>query len=125
MPKVFRENPPVELIEKVLLAFSLHGLHDFSWFSRTSIQMNMFEEVLPLLEPYYIPCKAKEYLYTTITTARAITILRQLLKTVDASLVCSEKSRMGVKSIWYQISLPSSSLPRQPLTEEGVLIEFD
>jgi hypothetical protein len=125
MPKIFRENPPPELIEKVLAAFSLHGLHDFSWFSRNNLQMNVFEDVLPLLEPYYIPCKAKEYLYTSITPLRAITILRQLLKTVDASLICSEKSRMGVKSIWYQISLPTSKKQMQNITDEGIVINFD
>lgn len=50
-----------------------------------------------------MPCKAKEYLYNTLTPLRAVTILRQVLKTQNIHLVSNERGRGNVKTIWYSI----------------------
>jgi hypothetical protein len=107
MTKLFREVPPKELLETVFLqALRLSSLEDSTWFSKSSIAIDELEQVLPLLEAYYMPCKAKEFLHTKLTSARAVTILRQLLIAGGYDLTAKEKTCGGVKGMWYQISAP-------------------
>jgi hypothetical protein len=103
MPPVFRKTPPIDIILQILSAFGLKSLNDISWFSKSHIRLQLLEEILLELEPYYMPCKAKEYLYNTLTPLRAVTILRQVLKTQDIHLVSNERGRGNVKTIWYSI----------------------
>ena len=104
MPPVFRKTPPEDIILKVLKAFGLTSLHDASWFSKSHVRLDLLEEVLLELEPYYIPCKARDYLYTSLTQIRAITILRQVLKVYDIHLQTSERGRGNVKTVWYHLN---------------------
>ncbi len=103
MPKVFRQNPPSSLVDQVLQTFGLQSIHDTSWFSKKQIQLQNLENILPELEPYYIPCKAQEYLYTSITHNRALTILRQILRVHQRIIVSKEKTCGNEKQIWYQL----------------------
>lgn len=111
MPKIFRESPPLSLINTLLPAYSLQSLEDTTWFSKTCIHLSKLEEILPELEPYYIPCKAKEYIHTPLTQDKAITILRQALTAHSIKLIALEKTCGGVKGMWYQ-------LPTNPVTAE-------
>ena len=111
MPPVFRKTPPDDIILKVLKAFGLTSLHDASWFSKSHVRLDALEEALLDLEPYYIPCKAKDYLYTSLTQLRAITILRQVLKVYDIHLQTSERGRGNVKSVWYHLNSPQKEIP--------------
>ena len=124
MPPVFRDTPPKEIVNQVLKTIGLTGFHDTTWFCKTQIQLQDMEELLPLLEPYYLPCKAQAYLHANpFTPNTAITILRQILKPWDASLKTVEKSRGGVKSTWYQIQLDSKDSVNS-LTDNGITVEF-
>jgi hypothetical protein len=107
MPPIFRKNPPIDIVLQVLGAFGLKSIQDGSWFSKKHVRLDLFESVLLDLEPYYMPCKAEDYLYNTLTELRAITILRQVLKTQNVSLSMIERGRGGVKTIWYQIRVTS------------------
>ncbi len=104
MPPLFRETPPLELVERCIQTFGLTGLGDATWFSKQQIQLQQLSELLPELEPYYIPCKAEEFLHPPLTPTRAMTILRHLLRVNNAQLISTEKARGGSKSIWYQMN---------------------
>jgi hypothetical protein len=121
MPPVFRERPPIELVEQVLKTFGLQNISDANWFSKQQIHLKEFEELLPQIEPFYIPCKAKDYIHKTINVNRAITILRQLLRCYSANLTSMEKSRGGQKNTWYQIQNDNKSFVD---LEDGVIIDF-
>lgn len=111
MPKLFREVPPKELVETVIQrVLHLKSLQDSTWFSKSSITLDELEQCLPLLEPYYMPCKAKDFLHTTLTPARTITIIRQLLTAAKYELIAQEKTCGGVKGMWYQIAAPKKLL---------------
>ena len=69
MPKLFREIPPIEFIEQLLQTCGIHSIDDPSWFQKQQIHIEQFEQLLPELEPFYIPCKAQEYLYTSLSQA--------------------------------------------------------
>jgi len=76
------------------------------------------EALLPQLEPYYYPCKAKEILTIPFTQVKGITIIRQLLQAIAIPLAVQEKTIGGVKGTWYQIKSPR-------ITAEEVMVEFD
>jgi hypothetical protein len=103
MSIIFRKKPPPELVLRALAAFGLKSLSDASWFSKSHIRMEVLEGCLIDLESYYMPCKAEVYLYKELTVARAITILRHILKVNGVHLSSVEKARGGKKTIWYQI----------------------
>jgi hypothetical protein len=103
MPPVFRKEPPLEIVLRVLEAFGLKGLGDASWFTKPHIRLDILELVLLDLEPYYMPCKAQIYLYNKLTPPRAVTILRQVIKTRGIHVSTNERGRNGVKTVWYQI----------------------
>ena len=103
MAPVFREAPSLELVEQLLKAIGLQGTEDFTWFTKKNVNLEKFELCFPELEPYYIPCKAKEYIHSPLTQSRAITVVRQVLKCYGLALKSIEKSEKGVKTTWYQI----------------------
>jgi hypothetical protein len=103
MPPIFRKEPPLEIVLRVLEAFGLKGLCDASWFTKPHIRLDILELVLLDLEPYYMPCKAEIYLYNKLTAQRAVTILRQVLNARNIHLSTNERGRNGVKTMWYQI----------------------
>lgn len=126
MPKIFRKDPPIELVVLFLRACGLKSIHDYSWFSKKHIHLKEFEEVLPELEPFYIPCKAAEYLYKVITVNRAITILRQVLRVYNIGLTSKEITRNSEKNVWYQIQPTLSPTFTSTTTDtiSEILIDF-
>ncbi len=117
MPPLFREKPPLTLVEQIVRTCGVERLGDATWFTKQQIQLTQFSEFLPELEPYYVPCKAAEFLHPPLTPARALTILRHILRVYNAQLLSSEKSRGGSKSIWYQI--------QSETIHSGIEISFD
>lgn len=118
MPKkIFRSHPPKELIEASLQTMHLTGLTDSTWFSKSCINLQALEELLPELEPYYLPCKAKEYLHNPLTPARGLVIIRQLLDTQKISVTKKERSCINVKEVWYQIQ-------KDFVVDQQILVEF-
>ena len=103
MPAVFREIPPLELVERFLMAYSLRGLNDSTWFTKKSCNLGLLEEVISELLPYYVPCKAEEFLYGSITYEVGFRALRHVIKGHGANIKYVEKSCRG-KEMWYQIS---------------------
>ena len=113
MPKqILREKPPLELLDQFLNTVGLSkGSADTSCFQKSSISLPAFEELLPQLEPYYLPCLMSEYLHTTpLTPARAITILRHILQAHSIKLYSMERTMGRVKGIWYQLQNPEAKI---------------
>lgn len=122
MPLIFREIPPITLVTALLQTIGLTGLEDATWFSKQQIQLAKFEEYLPELEAFYIPCKAVDYLHKTLTPTRAITILRQVLRTQGAYLQATERSTGGAKTTWYQVLQDSKN--NKNSNDKEICIEF-
>lgn len=100
---MFRKVPPLETVESVLRSLKLGGLSDKRWFSKEELSLDSLEEWLPLLEPYYLPCKAERYLRGEMTRSRLITVLRHLLKAHEIELKVQEKMVNGRKTTLYQV----------------------
>ncbi len=100
---MFRKVPPLEVVESVLRSLKLSGLSDKRWFSKEDLPLNTLEDWLPLVEPFYLPCKAERYLHGTLTHQRLITILRHLLKQHNIELKVQERMMNGHKTTLYQV----------------------
>jgi len=105
---LFRTIPPWTLVLQVLSMLHLSTEIPYT-FQKQDIQLENSAQLVALLEPYYIPCKAKQYLeYTTNT--RWVTILRHIVEPHGYILVSQETTRDKKKAIFYTIERASSKL---------------
>lgn len=102
MPAVWREIPPLELVERFLNAYALKGLTDTKWFTKRSCSLGEVEALLPEVQPYYMPCKATD-LGGDLTFQVAFRVLRHMVKAHGINLLYVEKSCRG-KELWYHLS---------------------
>jgi len=79
------------------------GVHDLRWFSKDELIVTGQEEWLPVVYPYYLPCKAKRFLHEAIDGARAITVLRHILRPQGYDLHVQERLYREHKQSLYQI----------------------
>lgn len=102
MPAVWREIPPLELVERFLNAYSLSGLNDTKWFTKRSCSLASIEALIPEVYPYYMPCKAVD-LEGPVTLQVAFRTLRHMVKGHGAQILYVEKSCRG-KELWYHLT---------------------
>jgi hypothetical protein len=100
---MFRKVPPITLLEDILRSLKVSSLEEKHWFSKDEISMDSLEEWLPILEPYYLPCKAERYINGDMTQSRIITVLRHILKAHQIPLNVQERVVNGKKATLYQI----------------------
>jgi hypothetical protein len=106
---MFRKVPPLEVLEQILRSWSFTGLDDKRWFSKDDLPLDSLEEWLPIVAPYYMPCKAERYLEGEMTKSRIITILRHLLRAHSIPLNSQERVVNGKKTTVYQIFSSSAN----------------
>ena len=104
--QLFRKVPSDEVLNKIVEAFGFRSLNDRRSFSRNDLlkldTVAKVQEMKPLLEQYYLPCKARTYL-NELTEKNVVTILRQCLKTKGFTICSREKYLKGDKFIIYSI----------------------
>lgn len=98
---LFRKRPSLELVSDILIGLRFSGLNDSRLFTKNDISVEGFEPFLPLLDPYYLPCKSKLFLRDFDQT-KAITVLRHLLRAHGYKLRAYEKVNQGAKLTYYQ-----------------------
>ena len=96
---IFRKFPEKQLILELLIKLRFTGFNDTKYFTKEDICDKDFEDICVLIEPYYIPCKAKKFLNCN----NKITVLRQLLHCIDYTLESKEKVFNSKKTIVYSI----------------------
>ena len=121
--KLFRTPPPKDLVEEILHHLKLKGLTEQRWFTRDELYMNTLDDWLPLLEPYYLPCKAKRFLFD-VTPARMITILRHILHPLDYDLRTQERMYKLQKQTMYQIYSLKVQQPILDISANELCVEF-
>ena len=100
--QLFKKYPSDELFKKVINSFGLKSLEDIRSFSRKDLkilktvdQINSFKIEL---SECYLPCKARTYL-NGLNEKNVVTILRQILRTRNYTIVSREKYMRGEKFI--------------------------
>jgi hypothetical protein len=88
-----------------LQCFGLVGLDDTHVFTKYELRLietcSKITALVPMLKDYYLPCKANLYIKETLTEAKAITILRQILRVHEYTLVSIERNINHEKQIFY------------------------
>lgn len=101
--KLFRKEPSKELVEQILRSIGLLGLHDLRWFTKEELIVDSHEEWLPLLYPFYLPCKAKRFLDDGFDANRLITIMRHCIRQHGYDLSVQERLYKDKKHSLYQL----------------------
>ena len=116
--QLFRKTPPRGICLKILNAFGLKDFTDTRNFSRKDLEvikcLDQINEFKDELQEYYIPCKSRTYL-NELNTKNVITILRQIVRLHNYSVVSREKYIKGDKFMIYQL-VPSETRNYQPVT---------
>ena len=119
--KLFRKEPPTELVDSILRASGLLGMIDLRWFTRDELVLTGYDEWLPTLEPYYLPCKASRFLHGEMDCAKLITIFRHILRPHGYDLHVQERLYREHKHTMYQIQ-PTN--PFRDLSGASAFVEF-
>tara|TARA_B100000035_G_C21019430_1_gene563352 strand:- start:81 stop:488 length:408 start_codon:yes stop_codon:yes gene_type:complete len=127
----FKNNPDMNIINTLLKTFGLTDLNDDRYFTKENMKemntVNNINLLIPRLEEYYLPCKAKIYL-KDLTEKKSITILRQFIKNYNYKLITFEKSIQGRKQLTYRLMyINSDSLQNNTKKPENTkyIVTFD
>ena len=120
MAKLLRHTPPIDVVESMLINLGFTGITDTKLFSNDDLKLDTLETWAPILEPYYLPCKAKRYFHT-LDARRVITLLRHLLPFHGFRLQAYERQHLGKKRTVYQIH---PATPRMLAQTEEIRVLF-
>lgn len=99
---IFSKIPEKETVINVLQELGFFGLDDKKLFSKEDICLEKFQEIVFLIQPYYLPCKVNRFLYN-VNQNKIITVLRHLLRSIGYDLLVKEKVIQKTKHTMYQI----------------------
>lgn len=119
---LFSEPIPRDVIDEALHTLQFASIKDSRVFTLKDLKPDEFDPALLLIAPYYIPCKAKKYLYGEMTNYRVLTVLRQLLRSQGYGLFSQERTVRGKKELHYQIR---PFVFNDNDTEEAIVVRFD
>ncbi len=118
--QLFKKHPSDELFLKILKAFGLTDLNDNRSFTRKDLKVLRTVEKLDLildqLKQCYLPCKSRTYL-SGLTEKNSVTVLRQILKTRNYTVISREKYMRGEKFIIYSLT-PLETKEYNPILSE-------
>lgn len=118
---IFRHRPPMELVNSILVSMGIeNGILNTKPFTTSQLIDTTMEEWLPLLEPYYIPCKARRFL-DYITKEKFPTVIRHIIRVHNFDVRTHEKVLCGTKKTTYRIEPITPSLIRN---NNQILLEF-
>ena len=102
MSKLFREIPSFDIVLTMLVDLGFTGFTDTKVFSINELKVDTVDSWAPLLEPFYLPCKAKRY-FDVLGPSRIVTLLRHILPLHGFRLQSYERQHQGKKRTVYQI----------------------
>lgn len=104
--QLFRSKIDMEVVIKLLNCFGLSNAMDKRFFCKNDLlhlnTVNKVKDMIDDLNNVYLPCKARIYL-THLNEKKCVTILKQVLRTQNFSLVSKEKHIDKQKTIFYQV----------------------
>lgn len=100
---ILSENVLIQLLN----CYGLKDLNDKHTFKKNDLiylnTVSKINEIKPIIEKYYLPCKAKIYLHD-LNEKKAITLLRQILKLFDYHIESKERNINTKKTIFYTLT---------------------
>ena len=122
--QLFKEIPPMDLVEKILKYFIPTGFDTNYKFSREDITNKKIIKKISAnfdeLSKYYLNCKINKYL-VDLTPRKAVTLLRQILRPYNYKITAIEKYCRGDKYLLYCLQRVEIS----PKKEYHLTLKFD
>lgn len=122
--QLFRKKPTKEFIMKVSSFYNIKEFKESQKFTLSNLEtiktVEKLNNIIPEIKEYYINCKAKKYL-ENLDLKRAVTILRQLLKSINYNLVSKEKYSNGRKFLEYHVE----PFKKESKVKKKILVTFD
>lgn len=122
--QLFRKKPTPEFVAKVAALYNIKEFKESQKFTLSNLEtletVEKLNGIMPELKEYYINCKAKKYL-ENLDPKRAVTVLRQLLKSIEYNLVSKEKYANGRKFLEYRVE----PLQKGSKIKKKILVTFD
>lgn len=105
--QIFNRIIPENLLLKLLNGINISDLKDLNTFTYKKIEENkvFLKKILQKVKLYYIPCKRRVYFPKVFTSKKFVTILRQILKLYDYTLLSKERYLPETKKKYIQYSL--------------------
>lgn len=123
--QLFKKKPSFEFISKIATYYNIKDFKESQKFTLSNLEslktVEKLNEIMPELREYYINCKAKKYL-ENLDPKKAVTILRQLLKSIDYNLVSKEKYSNGKKYLEYRV-VPFKKISK--IKRKKIIVTFD
>lgn len=105
--QLFRRHVDIDVVMLLVQCFGLANLDDRRMFSKQDLAhcdtVNKVKAMIPTMEEFYLPCKARVYLSPDMCENRAVTILRQVVRLHGYHLESREKNINNRKVIFYQL----------------------
>tara|TARA_Y100001958_G_C21103999_1_gene453048 strand:+ start:532 stop:924 length:393 start_codon:yes stop_codon:yes gene_type:complete len=130
MPKnqLFKIFPNEDFVISLLNIYGIKNFNDNHYFIKEDLEeldtINNLNKIKEDIKNHYIPCKAKIYV-NDITYKKAITILRQFLKTQNYTLLSKEKYIKGVKHNTYSVISIANNLVIDKNKDRKIIIDFE
>jgi len=125
--QLFKNMPNINFVISLLNLYGIDDFDDNRFFTKKNLEaLNTIEKLNDIrdeITKYYIPCKAKTYLYN-ITIPRSIVILRQFIKCYGYTLFSKEKFIKGEKHTIYKIVTIDKEI-NTPKRKEKIIVSFD
>lgn len=126
--QLFRCVPDLEFVNRVVSCFNLRDINDTTEFWKITIQnfntIDKLINLIPELNLYYNPCKAKNYL-NNINENRCVTILRHFIKIYHYRIIRRERIVNKNKFTFYRINSDTYSVTNLVVFKKKVLMNFD
>jgi uncharacterized protein involved in tolerance to divalent cations len=104
--QLFIQKPPFAIAVKLLKALGFTNIKDTREITIDSMTkhntITKITELIPLLQKYYLPCKAKTFLLN-LSLKKCITIARQISRLHNYEIPSIEKSVSNKKVMFYRI----------------------
>ena len=125
--QLFTSQPEVSFIIKLLNILGLQDLNDKKEILSTKLNLqnvgNQFKNLKCEFEKYYIKCKQDKFL-SKWNTKSCITIMRQILKTIDYDLVGKEKMINNIKVMSYKLMTKQEKIDKLKNKVKNI-VKFD
>tara|TARA_B110001469_G_C9443554_1_gene224490 strand:- start:238 stop:630 length:393 start_codon:yes stop_codon:yes gene_type:complete len=104
--QLFKTKPTEEIVNLILNCFGLSNVEDSGEFTIQQLEtiqtIDTYKFIEEEIKKYYIPCKAKLY-FGKYEYKNIITICRQILKTVNYTIISKEKYCNKKKYLIYKL----------------------
>lgn len=127
--QLFCKRPDDYILEILMDCFKLENIQDTTMFTKKDLAeygtVDKINEKKGDFEKYYLPCKGKKYL-SDLNEKKAMTVLKQIVKTFDYFVFSKEKYIDGEKYITYQVvPIDQKNILKVKKKDEKYIVSFD